>query len=316
MNSRSPGERREFLAAFHGQFPQPEAPLSGECSVREGNFERTGSLIGNRVWLDADENGVQGIDEVGIPGICVDLLDGGGKLVSSTTTDTNGMYGFNVEQGVTYRLEFGKPDYLDFTDANLGYEDEDSDVEPSTGQTRAFKGDEAGMDWDAGLVRNGSPLPAGARSETLPAAEVGPVRSGRLLYAYLARSYTDSCLIYAFASPEILEKLPHCAFVSHEDENGGETITIDRIRAVAEDNMRRTADRAFNYASNLYSDSAPEGGLPASELKVFYSNTDQSGWTYDPLYQAYLRYVDTANVNAEGVLHADVDRTHRTSAAL
>jgi len=77
---------------------------------------------------------------------------------------------------------------------------------------------------------------------------------------------------------------------------------------VAEDNMRRTAGRPFDYSSNVYSPVAPPGGIPASQLDVFFGNINQSGWVYDPLYRAYLRYVDNADINALGVLHPDVDR--------
>ncbi len=123
-----------------------------------------------------------------------------------------------------------------------------------------------------------------------------------------AAAYTDSCLIYAFADPTILAKLPHCAFVSHEDANGGQMISIERMRAVAEDNMRHSADQPFKYASNQYSVEPASGGLPATRLAVYFSRINQSAWVYDPLYEAYLRLVDTADPAAVGVLHADVDR--------
>ena len=108
--------------------------------------------------------------------------------------------------------------------------------------------------------------------------------------------------------PPILAKLPHCAFVSHEDANGGQMITIDRMRAVAEDNMRRTADRPFSYASNVYTERPPTGGLPAGRMDVYFNRINQSAWIYDPLYQAYLRQVDDGDVSRIGVLHSDVDR--------
>jgi hypothetical protein len=83
---------------------------------------------------------------------------------------------------------------------------------------------------------------------------------------------------------------------------------LDRMRAVAEDNMRHTTSRPFDYSSNAYSQAPATGGLTAGQINVFFGNLNQSGWTYDPLYEAYLRYVDTADVTARGVLHADVDR--------
>jgi hypothetical protein len=129
-----------------------------------------------------------------------------------------------------------------------------------------------------------------------------------VLYAYIGAFYQNSCLIYAFASAEVLPLLPHCAFVAHETAGGGEMLSIQRMQAVAQDNMRHTTSHPFDYASNAYSELPPAGGSPASQLKVFFGNLDQSGWTYDPLYQAYLRFVDNADPKARGVLHADVDR--------
>ncbi len=38
-----------FLAAFYGQFPAPEVPMTGNCSVRSDIFKQAGTLLGNRV---------------------------------------------------------------------------------------------------------------------------------------------------------------------------------------------------------------------------------------------------------------------------
>ncbi len=238
----------------------------------------------------------------------MELRDAHGGVMQRTTTDTNGIYGFNVEPGQSYSLGFLQPSYLKFTKANQGFEDLDSDVDPLTAASGPIDSDSVSLNWDAGMSLD-SATGAGAPASTqLPAAEVGPVRSGRLLYAHLGAAYTDSCLIYAFADPTILAKLPHCAFVSHEDANGGQMISIERMRAVAEDNMRHTADQPFMYASNAYSVEPASGGLRATRLDVYFSRINQSAWIYDPLYRAYLRQVDTADLAAVGVLHADADR--------
>ncbi len=251
-------------------------------------------------------NGIQDGGEGGLPGICVGLYDRSGHWLASTTTDSNGMYGFNVVPGAAYVVSFRKPAYMTFTKPDVGYDDTDSDVDRLTGRTPVIRVDRDTLLWDAGLfISDGAAMPTMAAA---PKAEVGPVRSGRLLYIYVGGFYQNSCLIYSFASPEVLEKLPHCAFVSHEEVGGGEMLTIDRMKAVAEDNMRHMASRPFDYSSNVYAEEPPTGGEPASEIHVFFGNLNQSGWTYDPLYQAYLRYVDSADPQARGVLHADVDR--------
>ncbi len=301
------GETR-FLTAFYGQFPAPEIPIKGGCSVRQGVFKQTGTLLGNRVWLDTNRNVIQDPSEPGIGGICVNLYDAGGALVDRTTTDSNGYYGFNVESGGTYSVQFVKPAYLDFTRPDIGDENHDSDADPQSGRTAEIRVAHDDLLVDAGLFPNNLYATPTPDPLTDPKAQVGPVRSGRLLYAYIGGFFTDSCLIYAFASSEVFPLIPHCALVTHEVSGGGSMLDIDRMKAIAADNMKKTASRPFNYTSNVYSDLVPPGGTPASQINVFFASLNQSGWTYDPLYQAYLRYVDNADKNAPGVLHADVDR--------
>ncbi len=301
------GETR-FLAAFYGQWPNPETPITGGCAIRQGVFRQTALLIYGRAWLDANRNGRLDPDEEGIPGLCVALLDVRGEQIATITTDTNGYYGFNVAPGGAYVVKFARPSDLDFASAHVGDDGADSDADPSSGVTGPVKAAESPIRLDAGLYPDAAYIAPTPDPQHPPQAVVGPVRSGRLLYRYVGAFYQNSCLIYAFADPSILPLLPHCSYVTHETAGGGEMLSIERMQAVAEENMRRTADRPFNYYSNAYSQQPMPGGVPASQLDVFYGNLDQSGWIYDPLYQAYLRYVDNADPNARGVLHADGDR--------
>ena len=297
-----------FLAAFYGQYPASEVPVTGDCEVRSNIFKQTSAILGNRVWLDTNKNGIQDPDEVGIGGLCVNLYDAHYDLLQKTTTDTNGYYGFNVEKGQVYTVEFVKPANMDFTLQDVGDEDHDSDADPVTGKTRSINLDSDSLLWDAGLYSNDAFVPPTPDLKNGPKPQVGPIRSGRLLYAYIGGFFQNSCLIDAFASPEVLTKIPHCSYVAHEDSGGGSMLDIGRMKAIAEDNMRHTASRSFNYTSNVFSDKIPTGGVPASQINIFFANLNQSGWSYDPLYQAYLRYVDTADKNSPGALHADTDR--------
>ncbi|MCL4527783.1 MAG: DUF3048 C-terminal domain-containing protein [Chloroflexi bacterium] len=297
-----------FLAVFYGENPAPEIPIVGDCNVRKEPFQQTGTLLGNRVWLDKNKNGIQDVGEPGIGGVCVNLYDASNKLIQQTTTDTNGYYGFNVQSGQTYTIEFVKPATMDFTQANVGDNDHDSDANPSSGRTQTISMAKDDLSWDAGLVPNDAYAAPTPDPKKDPKAEVGPVRSGRLLYAYIANFFQDSCLIYAFASPEVLARIPKCSFVTHEVSAGGAMLTIDRMKAIADENMRHSADKPFNYASNIFSDQVPSGGVPASQLNVFFASLNQSGWTYDPLYRAWLRSVDNSDPNSPGVLHLDTDR--------
>src|SRR5512138_3215523 len=88
-----------YLAAFYGEFPEPEIPLHGDCEVRSEPVPNTDTLLGNFVWYDADRNGVQDPGEGGVGGICVNLLDAEGKSLRQTTTDSNGYFAFDVAAG-------------------------------------------------------------------------------------------------------------------------------------------------------------------------------------------------------------------------
>lgn len=294
-----------FLGVFHGEFPEPEIPIVGGCETRRELFIQNSAILGNRVWLDENKNGRQETYEPGVGGICVNLYDGAEQLIESTTTDSNGYYGFNVEAGA-YSVEFILPEWLNFTKQNVGNENADSDADPVTGRSQT-QIESSNLYLDAGLIPSTSGIPTPSGTAQAPKAEVGPIRSGRLVYADIAGFFQSSCLVYAFASREVLENIPKCSMVAHEDAGGGSMLPIERMRAVAEDNMRHTRG-GFDYSSNLFSEEPPEGGTPAKQIKVFVARLNQSGWTYDPLYGAWLRFVDNADPATAGQLHADTDR--------
>ncbi|MCC7117544.1 MAG: DUF3048 C-terminal domain-containing protein [Anaerolineales bacterium] len=294
-----------FLATFYGEFPKPETPVIGNCEIRKELFIQTEAILGNQVWLDQNKNGRQESYEPGVGGVCVNLYDANGTLLQSTTTDSNGFYGFNVTPA-KYAVEFVLPNWLQFTSPNIGDENADSDADQKSGRAEAEVNSSL-LYLDAGLIAIPDLIPTPEESYQAPKAEVGPVRSGRLLYADIAGFFQDSCLIYAFASHEVLEKIPKCSFVTHEDAGGGSMLPLDRMQAIANDNYHKTAG-GFNYSGNLFNEQAPTGGTPANQINVYIALLNQSGWMYDALSQSWLRYVDdSTNANA-GVLHPEVDR--------
>lgn len=290
-----------FLTTFYGQFPKPEVPITGNCDVRKEPFIQTDLLLGNQVWNDENQNGVHDPWENGIGGVCVNLYHANLQLLQQTTTDTNGYYGFNVSTG-KYRIAVAKPDGMEFTRGDLSNEKQDSDVDPANGWTDDLDISSSILDVDAGLIAINVP----ASSSQLPPAKVGPVRSGRLVYADIAAFFPDSCLIYAFASAEVLVELPKCAFVYHDIQGGGYMLDIDEMIRYTRDN--KTNDQPIDYSSNLYDDSPPAGGADALRLDEYIAWLNQSAWVYDPLSQSWWRYVDTADPQAAGILHAEVDR--------
>lgn len=284
-----------FLTTFYGQIPAPEVPLTGTCDVRREIFRQTGLLLGSQVWHDADQNGLHEPWEKGIGGVCVNLYNEQLELLQQTTTDTNGYYGFNVQPG-TYRIAVGKSPGMAFTQTDLWT------LEPTAAWTEPMQITASRLDLDFGLFPQDMPLPASG----LPPAKVGPVRSGRLVYADIAAFFPESCLIYAFASPEVLAELPQCGFVFHEIQGGGYMLDIEEMVQKTKDNDN--PEQAVDYTSNIYDEVPPGGGVDASQLDVYIAWLNQSAWLYDPIYQSWWRYVDTADPNAAGILHPEIDR--------
>ena len=68
------------LLQDHGYTPDGHEPGKG--------------LLGDRVWLDVNGDGVQDPDESGIQGVTVRLYDDAGNLLATTETDANGNYWF------------------------------------------------------------------------------------------------------------------------------------------------------------------------------------------------------------------------------
>ncbi len=294
-----------FLAVFYGQYPAPEIPITGDCAVRSGAFAQAQDMIGGRAWFDANGNSIRDTNESGIGGVCVNLYDLSGNPLQQTTTDSNGYYGFNVQPG-KYMVQFIKPSWLDFAKQNAGDASIDSNADPVTGLAEADVESNV-LSLDAGLIPSSNATPTPNPALYLPAAQVGPIRSGRLIYAYISQFFENSCLIYAFASEEVLVRLPQCHMVFHQVSGGGYMMDIREMKDVAEANQSQKGSN-FDYASNLFSEAPPSGGAPGIQLKAYIAYQNQSAWIYDPLYQSYLRYTDTTEYSEAGVLHPDTDR--------
>lgn len=119
---------RQLGAGVRESLPSAEAPA---VSVR-----RAAGQIGDRVWLDANRDGIQDAGENGIAGIEVELRDAAGNLVLDaagdpirTTTDANGEYRFTVPLGEWSVAFVNIPAQYEFTLASQGGDDaKDSDA--------------------------------------------------------------------------------------------------------------------------------------------------------------------------------------------
>jgi len=91
------------------------------------------------VFTDTNGNGVRDRGEGVVGGVTVRLLDAAGNAVATTTTGTNGAYGFAGVAPGTYQVEFAAPAGTAFTLQDGGTsEAADSDVVPATGRTALF----------------------------------------------------------------------------------------------------------------------------------------------------------------------------------
>lgn len=293
-----------FMSVFYGDYPRIIPDVSGDCPVREERFIPNGDWVGNRVWLDENTDGQQNAWEAGVGGICIHLFDAeSGQQLASTSSDSNGYYGFEFDSGIEYYLKFDLPSTYQLTDPNIGDDDHDSDVDPASGRTPAFEPTTSDSSWDAGLlllkkptatpspVVTGTPLgwyiPSGAY--------VGPIRSGRLTYNHIKYMFTDSCLVYASAGRGVREALDGCEIIFGvvRSTPNSSLLTIEHMRELAEES--KVENHPINYSGNVFSATPPDGGQSVTDIHVFYHDYTQARWEYDPISGSYLRFTDMAD---------------------
>ncbi len=115
------------------------------------------ACLGDFVFVDANRNGIQDPEEVGLSGITVQLfgtLTDGSNVVLVTTTNTTGYYKFPSLAIGTYYIKINSPAGFILTEANVGADDtKDSDIDPITGKSQEITliSNQQYLDLDAGL---------------------------------------------------------------------------------------------------------------------------------------------------------------------
>ncbi len=131
-----------------------DVPAGGKITILDAGLIRVASL-GDRVWLDANRNGLQDAGEAGVAGVDVKLLDAGGVVIAADTTGADGSYLFSELTPGTYSVAFTAPAGYTFTTPGAGANREaDSDADQATGATGSVtlvSGDNVRL-LDAGLI--------------------------------------------------------------------------------------------------------------------------------------------------------------------
>ena len=119
--------------------------------------------LGNFVWFDANKNGIQDADEVGVAGVTVTLdgqldmdlvVDADGNPVKPVTTDANGKYVFTNLLPSSYGVTFTIPDGYSETVSKAG---DDRAVDSDGWQTwTILKQGQDDMTVDLGLIADGT----------------------------------------------------------------------------------------------------------------------------------------------------------------
>ncbi|WP_394940460.1 SdrD B-like domain-containing protein [Psychromicrobium sp. YIM B11713] len=115
--------------------------------------------IGDTVWRDDNNNGIQDPKEPGVPGITVKLLDKDGKVIRQTTTDQNGKYQFTDVPAGDYSVQIDVPKDAKTSKQGQGSDrakDSDINVAGKSGVITIDENNPHHPDIDAGLVFRGS----------------------------------------------------------------------------------------------------------------------------------------------------------------
>lgn len=120
------------------------------CFTQNGGF----GSVGNVIWYDRNGNGVQEINEGGVPSVLVTLTNIGTAMTTTTKTDGTGMYIFNGLDLGNYKITVSLPIGYTFSPQNIGTNDDaDSDVNTMTGESAIFTlaQGESNISVDAGM---------------------------------------------------------------------------------------------------------------------------------------------------------------------
>lgn len=169
-------------------------PASQVVNVNALNCGGAVTELGNYVWFDFNEDGVQDAGEFPIEGVVVNLIDANtGTVISTTTTDNMGLYLFDNLPAGNYAVEFIPLPGFVFTTNDTGTTDgDDSDADPVTGITpaRFLPLDEQDYTFDAGFIPNCSLDISVDVSDCVPDGSGGLTREYIITVDWMNNPYT------------------------------------------------------------------------------------------------------------------------------
>ena len=137
----------------------PVTVAAGQSNLTlDGGLYKTAS-IGDRVWFDLNENGIQDGGEAGVPNVTVNLLNASGNVAGTTLTNASGGYQFAGLTPGAYSVQFVPLAGYNFTAKDAGGNTAasdltDSDADLVTGKTiqTVLVSGENDLSWDAGIA--------------------------------------------------------------------------------------------------------------------------------------------------------------------
>ncbi len=130
-------------------------------------------------------------------------------------------------------------------------------------------------------------------SNSTPSDEIGPIRSGRLVYEQL-RKQNNGIVVMVSGFARVRATITEHINVFGADEDGaGNMLSIDQLDQIAQDTFARFGN---SFPAGLLFDAAvPAGGKPASKVWLPWSYRNQVWWVYDPQAGVYRRWQDQAD---------------------
>ena len=127
-------------------------------------FPPAKASLGDRVFFDANQNGIQDDGESGVANVVVRLQSPDGQTIETTATDDNGFYLFDNLNAGDYKITVVQPGNFDgFTVQNAGDDDSaDSDINPDNRMSQVvnLSPGEDDRSVDAGLIKTPPPAKA------------------------------------------------------------------------------------------------------------------------------------------------------------